>query len=139
MRVKETKVFTFDELSDKAKERARDWYREASNRDNYWSENVLEDAQTIGAMLGIEFKTRAYKTVGGKERSEPCIYWSGFWSQGDGASFEGRYSFHKGGLRQLRAHAPQDAELDRIAGASYERANLLRNSNTGIRGTWRRC
>ena len=36
MRIKETKVYQFDELSDKAKEKARDWWREASAGDGYY-------------------------------------------------------------------------------------------------------
>ena len=43
----ETQVFTFDELSDKAKEKARDWFREG--QDNSWPwECVQEDAKQIG-------------------------------------------------------------------------------------------
>ena len=38
----------------------------------------------------------------------------GFWSQGDGACYEGRYSHASGAARALRAHAPKDTELHRI-------------------------
>ena len=40
---------------------------------------------------------------------------TGFWSQGDGASFEGSLGHAQGAARAIRAHAPQDAELHRIA------------------------
>ncbi len=40
----------------------------------------------------------------------------GFASQGDGASFEGRYCHANGAARAIRAHAPKDEELHRIAG-----------------------
>ena len=46
-----------------------------------------------------------------------CRYrhWSGFSSQGDGASFEGAFSHARGSARAIRAHAPKDEELHRIA------------------------
>lgn len=47
MRIQETKVYTFDELTDKAKERARDWYREHA-LDYDWYDCTYEDAKTIG-------------------------------------------------------------------------------------------
>jgi len=85
-------AFTFDELSDKAKEKAREWYREGSCDDNYWSECAIEEAVREGELMGIAFKTRARKSMSGKELTpKPCIFWSGFWSQGDGACFEGTW------------------------------------------------
>ena len=39
---KTTLVYQFDELDEKAKERARDWYREGNCEDNYWSELTKE-------------------------------------------------------------------------------------------------
>lgn len=62
-------VFKFDELEDRARERARDWFRMASADDSFWSECVIEDAKTIGGFLGFDVKE---------------VYWSGFGSQGDG-------------------------------------------------------
>lgn len=46
-KVIETTVYTFDELSDKAKEKARDWFREASGGDAWW-EFVYDDALRVG-------------------------------------------------------------------------------------------
>lgn len=115
MRIKETKVFQLDELSDHAKERAREWWRAGAFDSTDWADFVIEDSATIAAMLGIELRTRPVKLMGGGTRYEPCIYWSGFSSQGDGACFEGRYSFKPGSVKAIRAHAPQDTELHRIA------------------------
>lgn len=56
MRIKQTQVFTFNELSDAAKERARDWYREASAGDDDSFETVKEDAEQIG--LKVEYLDR---------------------------------------------------------------------------------
>lgn len=48
----EMTVYTFDELSDKAKEKARDWWREASMHDEWW-EHIYDDAERAG--LRIEY------------------------------------------------------------------------------------
>lgn len=42
-----TKVYTFDELSDSAKDKARDWYNTAGLEYDWW-ESIYEDAKTIG-------------------------------------------------------------------------------------------
>ncbi|MNQ96105.1 hypothetical protein D3C85_1116960 [compost metagenome] len=36
----------------------------------------------------------------------PCIWFSGFYSQGDGACFEGSYRYKKGALKALKSEAP---------------------------------
>ena len=52
---------------------------------------------------------------GGGTRNKPHLFFRGFWSQGDGASFEGSYAHAKGASKSIRAHAPKDTELHRIA------------------------
>lgn len=114
----ETKLYTFDELSESAKERARDWYREGNAEDTYWSESVIDDAATIAALLGIDLSTRTVRLMDNTTRQEPQIFWSGFSSQGDGASFHGRWRYSKGMRRAIRAHvgtSKLDLELIRIA------------------------
>lgn len=96
----ETTVYQYDELSDSAREKAREWYREASSGDPFWSECVLDDAKEIGALMGIQVEH---------------IYYSGFSSQGDGACFEGRYAYEKGATRKVQEYAPKDCDLHRIA------------------------
>lgn len=110
----EKTVFAFDELSDRAKETARDWWRRCENED---SDNscVFDDVVECGAILGIEIATRQVKLMGGGTRQEPTIYYSGFSSQGDGACFEGRYAYAKGATKKIRRHAQQDTVLHRIA------------------------
>lgn len=109
-------IYQFTELPDTAKEHARNWWRECENES--FSDTVdYDDFQECARRLGIEIDTRAVPLMNGKTRSEPCIYWSGFSSQGDGARFEGRYSYAKGSPRLIREHAPQDTELHRIADA----------------------
>ena len=55
--------------------------------------------------------------MGGGTRHDPCIWFSGFWSQGDGACFEAYLSYRKGAPRRIREYAPQGAELHRITDA----------------------
>mgnify|MGYP001615990366 FL=1 len=50
MRIKKIKVYTFDELSDKAKEKAINWYREGNDLSYTW-EDMQADAKNIGLKL----------------------------------------------------------------------------------------
>lgn len=94
----EKKLFLFDELDDKAKQKAREWWC-SDGLDYEWWENVYEDAITIGKKLGIEIEH---------------VLFSGFSSQGDGACFEGRYEYRKGWRKDLEAFAPKDIKLFEI-------------------------
>ena len=71
----EVNVYQFDELNNKAKEKAREWYRDGGF-DYPWWDFIYDD-----------FKERA-KEAGFDVTN---IYWSGFYSQGDGAMFEYDY------------------------------------------------
>lgn len=84
---REITVYQFDELSDKAKEKAREWYRDGQ-LDYDWWEFVYEQVDTAAKHLGID--------IDRKDKHTPAIYFSGFWSQGDGACFEGSYRYKKG-------------------------------------------
>lgn len=112
----ETTVYRLDELAGSAKERARAWYREAGF-DHDWFEFVFDDFERICSILGIALRTVPARLYGGGSRQKPCIYFSGFWSQGDGACFEGHYRHAKAAPRKIRDHAPEDRELHRIADA----------------------
>ena len=115
-----TTVYEFDELSDAAKDAARQWYRER-DYDTLWAESVIEDAQTIANLMGITFDQRAYKTtVGGSTVTKPMVSWSGFSSQGDGASFDGSYTYKKGSVKAVKAYAPRDMKLHRIVAGLFE-------------------
>lgn len=100
----ETVVYSFDELNDKAKEKAREWYREGGYDYDWWL-NTYDDAKTCAAILGIEIDN---------------IYFSGFSSQGDGACFEGRYTYRKGAANDIREHAPTELCLHQIADVLQE-------------------
>ena len=113
-RIIETTVYTIDELSGAAKENARIWYRDQGLHDE-WYDFVYEDFETICRILGVTLGTTPVRLYGGGTRDKPQIYWSGFSSQGDGASFAGRYSYARGAARAIHTHAPKDTELHRIA------------------------
>ena len=127
-------AYTFDELSPEAKERARTWMREGVQQD--WdAEYILSDAAEICDLLGIELNTHAVKLHGGGTRHDPDIFYSGFYSQGDGASFTGTYAHKAGSRKAITAHAPQDTELHRIA---RELADLQKTYAYKLRATIRR-
>lgn len=116
MRVIETKVYTFDELSEEAKEKVREWF--ITNDDfSYHAETVIDDAKQIGALMGIDIKR---------------VFYSGFYSQGDGACFEGDYSYKKGSVKAVKEYAPLDKELHKIveAIAKLQRQNFYRLTAT---------
>ena len=72
-KVIEVEVFKYDELSDQAKQKAREWYIEGM--DYEWWEGVYEMATEDGKEKGFYIDK---------------IYFSGFCSQGDGASWTGQ-------------------------------------------------
>ncbi len=104
-------VFKYDELSDSAKEKAREWYCEDLPLDH---EYVLEDAATIADLFGLDIRQTRKTLMGGGHRYDPTVYWSGFWSQGDGACYEGSYKYKAGSVKAVKAYAPQDEEIHRI-------------------------
>jgi hypothetical protein len=73
MRILETKVFSFNELNEDAKEKAIERFRNFNVQDSFWYEDIFDNFK--------EEKGNKYFDI---ER----IYFSGFWSQGDGAMFE---------------------------------------------------
>ncbi|MBE1529744.1 hypothetical protein GGC65_004200 [Sphingopyxis sp. OAS728] len=112
----ETTVYQLDELADEAKERARSWYRQ-HGFDHDWYDNMFEDFGRICLLLGVDLRTRSVRLMSGRARSQPCIFFSGFSSQGDGACFEGTYRYARGMRRAIRGYAPENIELHRIADA----------------------
>jgi hypothetical protein len=93
-----TTVYQIDELSPKAKDNARIWYR--SQNDDDWWDYVYEDFREVCHILGISVKN---------------IWFSGFSCQGDGACFEGFYNYQPESVKKIREHAPQDTQLQSIA------------------------
>jgi len=72
-----TTVYEFSELSDEAKGKALQWMR---NNTAFYLDHVIEDAKEAASYLGIDVDK---------------IYYSGFYSQGDGACFVGKFDSSK--------------------------------------------
>ena len=113
-RIIETVVCGIGELSDEAKETARCWYRQHRLHDD-WYDFVYEDFGRICRILGITLATGAVPLYGDGTRNKPKVWFTGFGSQGDGACFEGWWRHARGSGKAIRAYAPQDEELHRIA------------------------
>jgi hypothetical protein len=80
--------FTYNELSDAAKQTAREQYNDLCSSDQWW-DFVYQDAVQIGALLGIEIGTRSYNSYSGPgQLQEPDIYFQ-LHVQGSGACYSG--------------------------------------------------
>lgn len=99
-REKTITVFKLSELKGKARERALEKLGRWATKGDWW-EYTYRDATEIGKLLGIEIDD---------------ISFSGFWSQGDGASFVGTYAYVADAVASVAAHTSNtDAELVSIA------------------------
>lgn len=78
MQTIQTTVFEYDELSDKAKDKARDWYRERA-LDYDWWDSIYEDAANIGLTIKSfdldrsRHATGEFKYFGGAEQCASLI------------------------------------------------------------------
>lgn len=99
-------VFEFHELSDKAKAAARQAYVEQDGypHDDWWE---FDDFVECAKCLGIE--------IASSKIIQPDILFSGFSSQGDGASFTGEYNNKPDCLKAITDHAPGDKVLISLA------------------------
>jgi hypothetical protein len=104
-------LYTFDELEDRAKERARDWWRECEAND---FEAPMEPIETAAKLLGVEFDTYGVPLMNGSTRRAPKVWWT-LHQQGAGMSFDGWYRYAKGSAKAVRAEFPKDEALHRIA------------------------
>lgn len=82
--------FTFDELSESAKDKARNNERYSEHYLSHeWWDDTYDNAVTIGRLVGIEVGTNQSWPHSGKSHSKPDINFSGFCSQGDGCCYSG--------------------------------------------------
>ena len=114
--VEEQTEFKFSELSDKAKQKARDTYRGHGPGYDWW-DVVYEDAVTVGALIGIEINQTIEKNRKDQEYTETSINFSGFWSQGDGCCYSSTLHVEKlkDCVAALSTHVGKDEELFAIA------------------------
>ncbi|MBB4087543.1 antitoxin of toxin-antitoxin stability system [Sphingomonas carotinifaciens] len=120
-----TPVFRVEELASSARETALAWGRQHAVPDD-WYECVIDDFATVCSIIGVDLAMRPVRLFGGGTRQEPRVLFSGFSSQGDGASFEGSYRYAKRSTAEIRAHAPTDNDLHRVADtlATIQRRNI---------------
>jgi hypothetical protein len=117
------KIYEFDELSDRAKERAREWWRKGAFDDGLWDDATIEDAKTCLAFAGFAIKE---------------ILYTGFSSQGDGACFTGTWMAEDTkDPRKMKSHAPQDTELHAVAAEMFAIKKLCRKAAATITHTGR--
>ena len=108
-------TYKFADLSESAKETARDKLRYTEHYLGYeWWGSVYEDAVRMAGMLGIDIGKTTRRTIRGTTVFDTNIYFSGFSSQGDGASFDGRYSHNSDAVKAITEETT-DEELLRIA------------------------
>jgi hypothetical protein len=69
MRTETVNIYKFSELSDKAKDSARDWWREGA-LDHGWWESIYEDAERIGLKI-TGFDTGRSREITGDFTSTP--------------------------------------------------------------------
>lgn len=106
-------VYTFAELSDCAKETARDWYRSMIAEDAYWAESIIESAAEAGAMLGVDMRQRPVKLMDGSTRWDADVYWSV--DRGGDVDYAATYRYERGASAKVRKEWPQDGDLHSIA------------------------
>lgn len=89
-----------------------------------WWDSVYEDFRQIVDLMGFD---------------DPEMQFSGFWCQGDGASFTANFSPRKGIVKAVKAYAPQDEKLHAIAArvAELQRRNFYQLHACITRIGWR--
>lgn len=78
-------------LSKERQSKLLEEYRNVNVEYDWW-DCLYEDFVEQLAEIGVTIDTHEVKLMNGKTRQDPSIYFSGFWSQGDGAYFEGYVS-----------------------------------------------
>lgn len=116
-RIIETTVYYLDELSKTARDKARAWYRE--HYDEHWFDGVFQDFERVSVILGLRLRTYTARLHSGDVVQKPCIWFSGFWRQSDGASFDTFYAYQKDAQHRIREYAAQDTKLHQIADALH--------------------
>lgn len=113
-----TELYEFDELNDKAKERARDWYRECQDGDGpEVFDSVIEDAVRLLGLLGFEVEHNK------PSRANAAIYWT-LHVQGAGAWINGTWDAATADTKKLREEAPDTCESNH---ALHQIADMVDN------------
>lgn len=107
-------IYTLDELPEEIQEKVIDNFAQNIEFD---CDLIIDDAKEIGSLFGLDIDK---------------VYFRGFWSQGDGACFEGSYSYKRGGLKAVKDYAPRDERLHAIVRdfQEFQRRNFYRLAAT---------
>jgi len=109
MKTKEIKLYNFRELPLEVQTALLEKNRDILT-DHNWYDFTVTDFEEILKQIGFY--------------NINC-YFSGFYSQGDGASFEASYGYQKGSLSLIKSYAPNDKELHYLV----EQIQKLQKSN----------
>lgn len=117
-----TILYHFDELDERAKERARDWYRSTMESTDDWNADiVIDDAARLADLFGLNIRTRPVKLMSGSTRMDADVYYS-VGDRDEGLTFSGSYAYRKGATRAVASEAPS-AWTNRETGATTTNAS----------------
>lgn len=119
MRTKLVTLYTFDELSDDAKDQARGWWREDSDAFEWSADTVIEDAATVADLFGLDINNKPVKLMGGGTRYDPEVYYD--LGRASYAAFTGTYRYKAGALKAVKDWCSSDTDLHQIV-ESLQRA-----------------
>jgi len=102
MRTESRNLYTLDELTEEARARAIESNRDWNVDNDHWCEYTLDDFRAIAQLLGF--------TIDQKRG----VAFSGFSSQGDGASFRGRYAYRADWRAAVAEYCPQNDAIVEI-------------------------
>lgn len=125
VRITEDTLYKYEELSDKAKEKAIEVHSEFA-ADYGWWECTYEDIVRVGSILGIDIDDRPFKTMGGTIRTEPNIYFT--LDRGRGISFNAWYHQRDDIDIKIKEYAGIDKVLHGIADDLIEAQRLCLNT-----------
>ena len=95
------RVYSFDELSDEAKQSAIEWVKNDNGYAfDFAAESIVDTAKQAGDIIGIDINDMAYDV-------SP--------TQGRGASFTGTYAYKKNSVKNIKTEFPGDTKLHGIA------------------------
>ena len=110
-----TTTCTFSELSEEQQKEYFDNNPDKFTPSYDWYEFVIDSEKSILESLGFY---------------DVKIYFSGFWSQGDGAQFLGNWSYNKGLLKRVRGEYPECKAVQYLAEVLTEVAKECFYQNT---------
>lgn len=99
MRTIETKVYQYDELTDEAKQKAREWYANTVLDDPGWCEGAIEYIADVGKIVGI--------IVDSKRGHGYSLYFD--LDRENYVTFDGMYRYEKGWREAVRKEWGKDA------------------------------